>query len=71
MGYAMMHARCFGCGEVFAFNPRRVPSISIEGDRKPVCRDCVAFVNPQREMLGLPPIVPHPDAYEPIHESEL
>jgi hypothetical protein len=39
--------------------------------REPICRNCVERVNPQRIKNGLEPIVPLPDAYEPVDESEL
>jgi hypothetical protein len=71
MGYAYATSNCFGCGRVFSYNPVRVPSIRIDGDRKPVCAACVVRANPEREKRGLDPIVPAPDAYEPCDESEL
>ena len=71
MGYAFCMGPCIGCGKLFTFNPLRVPSVPIHGDRKPICADCVARVNPKRIANGLPPIVPFPDAYAPCEESEL
>ena len=71
MGYALAMSPCIGCGQVFGYNPTRVPSITINGEREPICRFCVARVNPIRKANGLPPIVPLPDAYEPVDESEL
>jgi len=53
------------------FNPHRVPSIRVEGERQPVCRECIEMANPIREKNGLPPIAIHPDAYEPLNEEEL
>ena len=70
-GYALCYAACFGCGKVFSFNPVRVPSIRIEGDRKPICQGCVDRVNPMRVKNGLAPIVPAPDAYDACDESEI
>jgi hypothetical protein len=59
---------CFVCKQRFSFNADHVPSIPGEvsgtGTREPICRSCVERVNPMREANGLPPIVPHPDAYE-------
>jgi hypothetical protein len=69
--YATCYSSCFGCGRVFGFNPVRVPSISIEGERKPICQACVDLANPRRIANGLPPIVPAPDAYDACDESEL
>lgn len=72
MGYALVIGPCIGCKQLFAFNPLRVPSCSaITGQREPICRDCVARVNPRRIENGLAPIVPAPDAYESVEESEL
>lgn len=71
MGYAFCTSSCIGCGRVFNYNPMRVPSITIEGDRKPICQTCVDRVNPQRVANGLDPIVPFPDAYDACNESEL
>lgn len=71
MGYALCTSTCIGCGRLFSYNPVRVPSIPIHGDRKPICRDCVARVNPRRIANGLDPIVPAPDAYDAVDEGEL
>lgn len=71
MGYALVHSACCGCGRVIGYNPHRVPSVTINGSREPVCSECIRLANGLRADRGLPPIVPHPDAYEPIHESEL
>jgi hypothetical protein len=64
MGYMTCLGSCFGCGKRFSFNPVRVPSIVHEGDRKPVCQECVDRVNPIREKNGLAPIVVLSGAYE-------
>ena len=71
MAYAQAWGPCIGCRRVFGFNPVRVPSITINGNREPICRDCVARVNPMRVANGLPPIEPFPDAYDGCDESEL
>jgi len=65
MGYVQCIALCVGCKQLFAFNAERVPSITIDGVKQPICRDCVARVNPRRIANGLEPIVPLPGAYEP------
>lgn len=54
---------CFGCKKLFMFDPDLVPSIIHDGTREPVCRSCVAMVNPRRIANGLQPIVPLPGAY--------
>ena len=71
MGYVMAMSPCFGCGRPFSFNPLRVPSLTHDGTRRPICADCVARVNPMRVKNGLEPIVPHHDAYEACEENEL
>jgi len=72
MGYALAMGPCIGCGNLFSFNPVRVPSCSaVNGRREPICAGCVERVNPMRVANGLEPIVPHPEAYEGCHEEEL
>lgn len=71
MGFVMVHGPCFSCNRVFAYNPHYVPSLTVRGERVPFCRHCIDVANPLRESRGLPPIVPHPQAYEPLPESEL
>jgi hypothetical protein len=62
-GYAVAVGPCFGCKRTFAFDPDKVPSIPINGEREPICRHCVTRVNPQRKRNGLPPIHVLPGAY--------
>jgi len=72
MGYAVMMSPCLICDKVFGYNPHRVPSIRVNGERQPVCLPCIVQENRRRQLVGqelLPD--PHPDAYEPIQESEL
>lgn len=69
--YAQAYGACIGCRRPFAFNPVRVPSVSINGTKEPICAACVERVNPTRIANGLEPIVPLPDAYDACHESEL
>jgi len=64
MGYLIVIGPCFGCGKVFAFSAQRVPSVVVEGDRRPVCADCIEHVNPMRVANGLPLFTPLPGAYE-------
>jgi len=71
MGYVTAMAPCIGCGALFSFNPVRVPSLFVNGQREPICRSCVDRVNPGRKANGLAPIVPHHDAYEACDESEI
>ena len=71
MGYVMVTGHCVGCKQIFSFHPNKVPSIRIDGDRKPICKSCIDRVNPIRKRKGLEPLVPLPDAYEPADESEV
>ena len=71
MGYAMMIGQCIACKRTFMFNPNRVPSIVVEGIKEPVCLECVEYANPKRKAAGLEEFTVHPDAYEPVEESEL
>jgi len=72
MGYALAMGHCILCEEVFAFNPVCVPSIRVDGERRPVCRPCIETrVNPYRKEKGLEPVDILPDAYEAVDESAL
>jgi len=71
MGYAFCTGPCFGCQRIFNYNPVRVPSIRYQGQRQPICRECVERANPMRVANGLPLIVPAHDAYDACDESEL
>lgn len=55
---------CIKCRAVFAFNPMRVPSVIINGEREPVCRTCIDWANIERANNGMPEIVILPGAYE-------
>lgn len=71
MGYAMCYGPCLCCGQIFGFNPHRVPSMTYNGTREPICKECIPYVNRLRKEKGTEPIVPHKDAYEAIDEGEL
>ena len=71
MGYVIVFGECYGCKQMFGFNPERVPSIRIEGVKQPICQSCVDRVNPQRIANGLEPIRPLPGAYEAADEGVL
>jgi hypothetical protein len=75
MGYCFCTSACYCCGRIFTYNPVRVPSVPAHltrtGTKEPVCRHCIEAANPKRIANGLEPIVPAPDAYEPVDESEL
>lgn len=73
MGYVLVFGPCYACNTVFGYNPTVVPSVTPPGgsERMPLCRTCIERVNPQRIKNGLPPIIPHPEAYEPVDENEV
>jgi|TARA_R100000306_G_scaffold61516_1_gene64292 hypothetical protein len=72
MGYAIMMSPCLTCGKIFGYNPHLVPSISVNGERHPVCLPCIVEENRRRQLVGQELLGdPRPGAYEPIQESEL
>jgi hypothetical protein len=72
MAYATVFSACIVCKKVFTYNPHKVPSIRVDGTREPVCESCIIRENTRRTLEGLELLPdPHPDAYKPIHESEL
>lgn len=72
MGYALLHDVCVNCRTPIVCNPVRVPSLRINGERKPLCKACFNKWNEiHRTSQGLPPMPLHPDAYRACHESEL
>lgn len=75
MAYMSWIGNCIGCGQMFSFNPERVPSIRMSrtgegwkldpnGHREPVCRNCVERGNAERRKRGMPEIPILPGAYE-------
>ena len=70
-GFAYAMSECYGCKRMMTYNPTHVPSIRINGQREPICLQCVHQCNPARVKNGLAPIIPHRDAYEPCPEEEL
>lgn len=56
---------CVCCTRLFTFNPNLVPSVSINGKREPICRDCVEAANLTRVAQGSQPIAVLEGAYEP------
>jgi hypothetical protein len=64
MSFMMCIGPCCICGGVFGFNPDRVPSLRVRGEREPVCRDCMVAANAIREIAGLQPLVILDGAYD-------
>ncbi len=69
--FVSVMAPCITCGTIISCNPKRVPSIRVDGKREPVCRTCIERINPQRIEKGLEPFTIHPDAYSPEDENEV
>lgn len=58
---------CGGCGNVICYNPDKVPSLRINGDREPICEPCFNRWNTiHRTDKGLEAVYKHPDAYTPM-----
>jgi hypothetical protein len=64
MGFMLATGECMRCHKLFSFNPNLVPSVTVNGFRKPICADCVAWANPIRVANGLAAIQILPGAYE-------
>lgn len=73
-----MHAIgfCIACGNIFSFNPERVPCIRASratgklvvdpsADREPICRNCFERQNAIRREMGNPEVPLLPGAYDP------
>lgn len=69
MSFMWCLAYCDFCGRLFAFDPKRVPSVPLRGVRTPICRACVDDANPRRAANGLDPIVVLPGAYVTLDEA--
>lgn len=70
--FAIVFCDCAACGRHIQANPKRCPSIRIEGERQPICKACFDRWNEiHRTSKGLDPVPLHPDAYRPIDEREL
>ncbi len=71
MGYAIMYGTCICCHKPFSFNPNFVPSIRINKEKEPICKECINKANPIRIEKGLEPIIIHPEAYKACNEDIL
>ena len=57
---------CINCKTPMSFNPDKVPSLVVRGEREPLCRSCVERWNEiHRTSKGLSPVPIPEDAYEP------
>lgn len=62
MGYMFATGSCLACGNLFTFNPEKVPS----KDGEPICKQCMDLINELRAERGEDPFLVPPDAYEPV-----
>jgi hypothetical protein len=70
VGFVLCMSPCVVCRQAFTYHPHRVPSVTIHGEREPICASCIEAVNVRRAANGLPPIVPLPGAYDSMAEGE-
>lgn len=70
-GYYSALASCYGCGGLMSFNPVKVPSLRVDGERQPICETCVGIVNSKRRAAGVPEFEIPEGAYAPAPEEEL
>jgi len=67
MGFLSLIGTCGACARPFMSNPEYVPSLRLDdGQQLIFCRPYIQAANPERVHRGLPPIVVHPLAYEPL-----
>ena len=56
---------CIACKMLITFNPHHVPSITVSGEKEPICCNCFERWNKiHRTSKGLEPIPLHSDAYK-------
>jgi hypothetical protein len=68
MIYMIAIGNCVVCGNLFSFNPEKVPSIRINGEKEPICRSCMERVNALKREKGIPEFEIPKDAYAPEPE---
>jgi hypothetical protein len=61
MGYMVAVGQCGSCKVPLTFNPDLVPSITYQGTKLPLCRDCVR----RWEKIHGQKVAILPGAYEP------
>ena len=65
MAYLRGTGSCFVCHKIFSFDAYKVPTITMRGVKKPVCRGCVDELNAKRARQGKKPVEYLPGAYGP------
>lgn len=71
MGYVTVFSTCYTCNGFMSFNPNKVPSLRINGERQPLCEACANKYNATRKKMGLPTTEIDPDAYGSADEDEV
>lgn len=72
MGYCFVWGACVNCHAPIAYNPIRVPSLTVNGHKEPLCEACFNKWNEiHRTSKGLAPLPLNPDAYKPCNEADL
>ena len=71
MAFVTLTSACVLCGHTFTYNPVRVPSVRVRGQREPICRPCVEWANDIRAARGLATWPVAADAYDAVDESEV
>ena len=66
MSYMTCTSHCVGCGELISYNPSRVPSIRVNGEKQALCLECATKINQNRIKAGMDACFIPPDAYEPL-----
>ncbi len=70
-GYVSCLGPCGACGNVFSYNPVKVPSFRFRVEKEPICQGCMKRLNEKREAAGLDPFPIDPEAYTAAPESEV
>lgn len=65
MAWMSVLGYCYCCKRPFHFNANLVPSYRVDGERQPICRDCIERANAKRKETGLAPLEILPGAYDP------
>lgn len=65
MAYTIATSSCFGCKNIFTFNPKFVPSINNQA----ICKNCIETANKVRKENKMDELKIHPEAYKPQKED--
>jgi hypothetical protein len=71
MSRFVLVGECWGCRELFAYDPEKVPCARIGGEDRPICEPCVVRIAPIRKAKGLPEIVVKPGAYVDLTAEQM